>query len=118
MREALMKQDQQSKRNSESVESESESGSDLHYILKLYITGTTPSSSRAVVNIRKLCEEHLSGRYTLEVIDIRTRPDLAKEHQLLAAPTLIKSLPLPIRRFIGDMSETGRLVVGLELDEA
>ena len=118
MRKARMKQDNPSNRNSKQVESDSGSGSDLHYILKLYITGTTPSSSRAVVNIRKLCEEYLGDRFELEVIDIRSKPELAKDQQLVAAPTLIKSLPLPIRRFIGDMSETERLVIGLELDEA
>jgi circadian clock protein KaiB len=85
------------------------------YVLKLYITGTTPSSSRAVVNVRKLCETYLSGRYELEVVDIRQKPERAKEQQLIAAPTLIKLFPLPIRRFIGDMSETERLIIGLEL---
>lgn len=85
------------------------------YILRLYVTGTTPRSNRAIVNIRKICEEHLAGRYELEVIDIYQQPVLAEGEQIIAAPTLIKSLPLPLRRFIGDMSNTERILVGLDL---
>jgi circadian clock protein KaiB len=84
--------------------------------MKLYVTGTTPVSTRAVVNIRKLCEKYLDGRYELEVIDISRHPERAKQNQLVAAPTLVKELPLPPRRFIGDMSTTERLIVGLELE--
>ena len=86
-----------------------------HYTLRLYVTGTTPRSNRAIVNIRKICEEHLAGRYELEVIDIYQQPILAEGEQIIAAPTLIKSLPLPLRRFIGDMSNTERILVGLDL---
>ena len=86
-----------------------------HYKLKLYVTGTTPRSQQAIVNIRKICDEHLEGRYELEVIDIAQHPTLAKGEQIIAAPTLIKKLPLPIRRFIGDMSQTERILVGLDL---
>ena len=85
------------------------------YLLKLYITGTTPSSTKAIVNIRKICEEHLHGRYDLEVIDISQHPTLAEGEQIIAAPTLIKKLPLPLRRFIGDMSQTERILLGLDL---
>ena len=85
------------------------------YVLRLYITGTTPHSTRAIVNIRKICEEHLQGRYDLEVIDISQRPTLAEGEQIIAAPTLIKKLPLPLRRFIGDMSQTERIILGLDL---
>jgi circadian clock protein KaiB len=85
------------------------------YVLKLYVTGATPRSERAIVNIRKICESNLKGNYELEVIDISQHPEIAKEVQLIAAPTLIKKLPLPLRRFIGDMSETERLLVGLDL---
>ena len=85
------------------------------YTLRLYVTGTTPRSNRAIVNIRKICEEHLAGRYELEVIDIYQQPILAEGEQIIAAPTLIKSLPLPLRRFIGDMSNTERILVGLDL---
>ena len=86
-----------------------------HYFLTLYITGTTPGSARAAINIRKLCDEYLEGRYTLTVVDILEDPAAAKREQLIAAPTLIKHLPLPIRRFIGDLSETGRVIAGLDL---
>jgi len=85
------------------------------YLLKLYVTGTRHSSSLAIVNISKICEEYLEGRYDLEVIDISTHPELLKDEQIIAAPTLIKELPLPLRRFIGNMSNTERLVVGLDL---
>src|SRR5215204_5467027 len=75
------------------------------YVLKLYTTGITTNSARAIVNIRKICEEHLQGRYELEVIDLASDPALAQDEQIVAAPTLIKKLPLPLRRFIGDMTE-------------
>ena len=77
------------------------------YVLRLYVTGMTPRSLRAITNIKKICEEHLKGRYDLEVIDIYQRPTLAEGEQIIAAPTLIKKLPLPLRRFIGDMTCTG-----------
>ena len=88
-----------------------------HYVLRLYIIGTTPQSTRAVSNIRKICEEHLEGRYKLEVVDISNHPTLAQGEQIIAAPTLIKVLPLPLRRFIGDMSQTDRILLGLDLRE-
>ena len=75
-----------------------------HYVLQLYVTGTTGNSGRAIVNTRKLCEEHLQGCYDLEVVDISQRPELAAENQIIAAPTLIKRLPLPVCRLIGSMS--------------
>jgi circadian clock protein KaiB len=89
--------------------------SDAHYVLRLYVTGTTPHSARAIVNIRKICEEYLRGRYDLEVVDICDHPILAEGEQIIAAPTLIKMLPLPLRRFIGDMSQTDRILLGLDL---
>jgi circadian clock protein KaiB len=85
------------------------------YLLRLYVVGTTPRSSRAIVNIRKICDEHLAGRYELEVVDVLQNPALAAGEQIVAAPTLIKKLPLPLRRFIGDMSETERILLGLDL---
>jgi circadian clock protein KaiB len=85
------------------------------YVLQLFVVGTTPASSRAVVNIRKLCEQHLAGRYELQVIDIANNPEVASTAQIIAAPTLIKQLPAPIRRFIGDMSNTERVLVGLDI---
>jgi circadian clock protein KaiB len=81
--------------------------------LSLYIVGTTLSSSRAIVNVRKLCEEHLSGRYDLEVIDLTLDPTAAASAQVIAAPTLVKHLPPPARRFIGDMSNDERILSGL-----
>ncbi len=86
-----------------------------HYVLRLYITGSTPRSIRALSNIRRICNEHLAGHYDLEVIDIAEHPTLAEGEQIIAAPTLIKHLPLPLRRFIGDMSQTERILLGLDL---
>lgn len=88
------------------------------YILRLYIAGISPKSVRAISNIKNICEEHLKGRYNLEVIDLYKTPQLALGEQIIAAPTLIKKLPLPLRRIIGDMSGTERLLVGLDLRKA
>ncbi len=85
------------------------------YLLRLYITGTTPRSMAAVSNIRRICEEHLKGRYELDVIDIYQQKTLAKGEQIVAAPTLIKKLPLPLRRIVGDMSNKDRVLLGLDL---
>jgi len=85
------------------------------YVLRLYVTGTTPHGTRAIVNVRRICEQHLQGRYELEIVDIATHPTLAEGEQIIAAPTLIKKLPLPLRRFIGDMSQTERILLGLDL---
>jgi circadian clock protein KaiB len=86
-----------------------------NYVLRLYVAGITPSSTRAITNIKKICEEHLKGRYCLEVIDLYKNPSLADGEQIIAAPTLLKKLPLPLRRFIGDMSNTEKILVGLDL---
>jgi circadian clock protein KaiB len=85
------------------------------YVLRLYVTGTTPKSLRAIVNLKEICEEHLQGRYDLEVIDLYQQPVLAEGEQIVAAPTLIKKLPSPLRRIIGDMSDVDRVLVGLDL---
>ncbi|MCX6300742.1 MAG: circadian clock KaiB family protein [Bacteroidia bacterium] len=85
------------------------------YILRLYITGTTNRSVLALTNLKKICEEYLEGRYELEVIDLYQMPNLAKDEQIIAAPTLIKKLPLPFRRIIGDMSNTEKVLLGLDL---
>lgn len=84
-------------------------------VLKLYIAGTTARSVRAIKNAKSICEEHLAGTYDLEVIDIRKQPTLAKDDQILAVPTLIKRLPPPLRRFIGDLSDRDVVLVGLDL---
>lgn len=85
------------------------------YVLRLYVAGTTSNSVRAIENIKRICEEFLKGRYVLEVIDIYQQPVLAKGDQIIAVPTLIKKLPLPLRKFIGDMSDTERIIVGMDL---
>ena len=83
--------------------------------LRLYVAGQTPNSVRAIENIKRICEEFLKGRYDLEVIDIYQQPVLARGDQIIAVPTLIKKLPPPLRKFIGDMSATERILVGLDL---
>jgi circadian clock protein KaiB len=85
------------------------------YVLRLYIAGTSSKSVRAVANIKEICESSLKNRYDLEVIDIYQQPVLMKGEQIIAAPTLVKKLPLPLRKFIGDMSDTERILVGLDL---
>jgi len=85
------------------------------YVLRLYVTGATARSRRAIVNISTICDDYLQGRYDLEVIDIHQKPTLAKDEQILAAPTLIKSLPLPLRRIVGDLSNSEKVLLGLDL---
>ena len=91
---------------------------EARYVLRLYVAGMTPRSRRAIGNVRAICDEHLEGRYDLEVIDVYQQPTLAKGEQIVAAPTLIKRLPLPLRRVIGDLSSTERVLVGLDLRRA
>jgi len=85
------------------------------YVLRLYVAGQTPKSVLAIVNIKRICEENLQGQYELEVIDLYQQPQLAQGEQIIAVPTLIKKLPPPLRRIIGDMSDTERVLVGLDL---
>jgi len=85
------------------------------YIFRLYITGSTSRSLRAVYNLKKLCEEYLPNDYDLEVIDIYKNPAAAREEQIVAAPTLVKQLPRPIRKFVGDLSNTQKILVGLDI---
>jgi circadian clock protein KaiB len=87
------------------------------YILRLYVTGSTPRSLKAISNLKRFCEEYLHDHYELQVIDIYKNPDAAREAQIIAAPTLIKRLPAPLRRFIGDLSNKEKLLVGLEINE-
>jgi len=87
------------------------------YLLRLYITGSTSRSILALTNLKKICEEYLEGRYELEVIDLYQQPSLAQGDQIIAAPTLIKQLPLPFRRIIGDMSDKEKVLFGLDLKE-
>ncbi len=85
------------------------------HVLTLYVTGTTPRALRAIDNIRKICDTHLKGRYKLSVVDIYQQPALAKGEQIIATPTLLKKLPPPLRRIIGDLSDTERVLYGLDL---
>jgi circadian clock protein KaiB len=85
------------------------------YILKLYIAGQSPKSVNAIANINRICEENLKGRYELEVIDLYQQPHLAQRAQIIALPTLTRKLPAPLRRIIGDLSNTQRVLEGLDL---
>lgn len=87
------------------------------YVLRLYVAGTSQRSTRAILNARGILDEHLAGRYKLEVVDIFQQPTLAKDDQILAVPTLIKKLPAPMRRFIGDLSDLDVVLVGLDLKQ-
>jgi len=86
-----------------------------HYRLRLFVSGTTPRSARAIQNIRALCEEKLQNRYELEVIDIYQHPELVKPEQIVVTPTLVRKLPLPVRKIIGDLSDNDRVLVGLDI---
>ena len=86
-----------------------------HYVLRLYVTGMTPRSTEAIASIKAICEEHLEGRYDLEVIDIYKHPELASAEQIIAAPTLVKKLPAPLRRLIGNLAQKERVLAGLNL---
>jgi circadian clock protein KaiB len=99
----------------EALERAGERSRTERYVLRLYVTGMTPRSMRAIENVRRICDTRLPGRYELEVIDIYQQPALAKGEQIIAAPTLIRKLPLPLRRVIGDMSSTERVLLGLDL---
>jgi circadian clock protein KaiB len=85
------------------------------YLLRLFVTGRTPKSERAIANLQQICEEQLTGRYRIEIIDVLERPDLAEKERIMATPTLIKELPPPIRRIIGDLTDTDKVLLGLDL---
>jgi circadian clock protein KaiB len=87
------------------------------WVLRLYVAGSTLYSVRAIENIKTICEEHLQGRYDLEVIDLYKKPNLARGEQIIAVPTLLKKLPFPLRRIIGDLSNLERVLIGLDLQE-
>ena len=86
--------------------------------LRLYVAGQTPKSARAISNLRNICEEHLAGRYSIEVIDLLKDPQLARGDQILAIPTLVRRLPEPIKKIIGDLSNSERVLIGLDLRPA
>lgn len=85
------------------------------FVLRLFVTGTTPRSARAIANLRRVCEEHLKGEYDLEVVDIYQHPESARENQIIAAPTLVRMLPLPLRKIIGDLADEEKVLAGLDL---
>lgn len=87
------------------------------YVLRLYVTGTSPQSNRAVANIREICDRRLEGRYQLEIVDLYQQPELARGQQIVAAPTLVKELPPPLRRLVGDLSNTRRVLLALDLED-
>jgi circadian clock protein KaiB len=87
------------------------------YHLRLYVAGQSPKSVRAVENLRRVCEEHLAGRYTIELVDLVEHPHLARGDEIIAVPTLVRKLPEPMRRIIGDLSDTEKVLVGLQLLE-
>lgn len=85
------------------------------YLLRLYVVGQSPKSVKAITNIKKICMDNLQGRYELEVIDLYQQPQLAKDYQIIAVPTLVRKLPPPLNRIIGDLSDTERVLVGLDI---
>ena len=85
------------------------------WILRLYVAGQTPKCKAAFFNLKKLCEDQLKGRYQIEVIDLLINPKLGREHQIFAIPTLVRKLPVPVRKIIGDLSNTERVLIGLDL---
>jgi circadian clock protein KaiB len=87
------------------------------YVLRLYVTGQTPRSTRAVENLKRICEEYMEGRYDLEVIDLYQQPELARAQEIVVAPTLIKTLPEPVRKILGDLSDKERVLAGLDLQK-
>ncbi len=95
--------------------SDGEGGERPRWDLRLYVAGQTPKSVAAFANLKKLCEEHLQGQYRIEVIDLLRNPQLARGDQILAIPTLVRKLPEPVRKIIGDLSNTDRVLVGLDL---
>jgi len=86
-----------------------------HFELRLYVAGQTPKAVRAIVNLQRICDEHLEGRYSIEVIDLLKDPQLGRGDQILAVPTLVRRLPEPMKKIIGDLSNTDRVLVGLDL---
>ena len=99
----------------EALEAAAKSSKTRKYILKLYVAGINPRSQEAIKTVMNICEENLGGRCDLEVIDLYQQPVLAQGEQIIAVPTLIKKLPLPLRRFIGNMADKERILVGLDL---
>src|SRR5659263_229663 len=106
----MNKTTQTTREKSEKLQSEQDT-----WELRLYVAGQTPKSMTAFANLKKLCEEHLAGKYRIEVIDLLKNPQLARGDQILAIPTLVRNLPMPLKKIIGDLSNTERVLVGLDL---
>ena len=103
------------KRSGGALEQPGSDSRQAKYVLRLYVSGSTLKSALAVENIKRICEQHLKNRYDLEVIDIYQQPNLARDEQIVAVPTLIKRLPLPLQKLVGDMSNVSRVLFGLYL---
>lgn len=101
--------------NNYNVRSENDHSAEVEYVLRLFITGASPNSVRAISNLKDICEAHLQGRYSLEIIDVYQQGALAKKEQIVALPLLVKKFPLPERRLIGDLSDTEKVLKGLGL---
>jgi len=98
--------------------SKAQASGDEFWRMRLYVAGQSPRSSAAITNLRKICNEYLAGRYEVEIVDLVRHPELAKADQIVAIPTLVKKLPVPVRHIIGDLSATQRVLVSLELLDA
>jgi circadian clock protein KaiB len=103
--------------STEEFERLAKDSSDTRYVLRLYVSGMTPRSTEAINNLKVICDEYLKDRYELEVIDIYKRPEVTSTDQIVATPTLVKKLPLPLRRLVGALSNEERVLVGLDLVE-
>ena len=112
----MFMEDREAQDQIEEFERASDQAGASRYVLRLYVTGTTYRSNQAIMNIRNVCEEYLEGRYELQVIDMYQQPELARRDQIIAAPTLIRQLPLPLRKLIGDLSSVERVLAGLSLE--
>lgn len=110
-----MKKRQKGDENARAGKGERRKKSVSTYVLRLYITGSTPRAKSAVMKVKNFCEEHLKDRYELDVIDIYQQPSYAKDEQIIAAPTLVKKLPLPLKKLVGDFSSADRVMLALDL---
>jgi circadian clock protein KaiB len=96
---------------------QAQKAADQKWVLRLYIAGQTPKSLTALSNLRKICEGDLGRKYKIEIIDLMKNPKLAKEHQIVAIPTLVRNLPVPLKKIIGDLSNTEKVLIGLDLQQ-
>jgi circadian clock protein KaiB len=110
-----MEKDLEIKSSNDAFEKALKSAEKKSYVLRLFVSGMTPSSLRAIQNLKEICREHLDGRFELEVIDIYQQPELVKSEQIVAVPTLIKKLPRPLKKFIGDLSDKENVLLGLNI---